>query len=136
MPSSIWCYHLPAGPLCAPERSHSRRSDTVKNVSQCRIVIASPSDVTTERELADQVIREAGDTVAPQLSLALRCFRWEIDTFPSFHAHGPQGAVDSLMDITTCDILVVIFWSRLGTPGPDGLSGTEHEFRLALESWS
>lgn len=107
----------------------------MKSQSSCRIVVASPTDVASERELADQVIREVDDTVAPQLELTLSSFRWELDSFPAFHPLGAQGAIDPLIDIASCDILVLILWSRLGTQGQDGLTGTEHEFRIAYESW-
>ena len=105
------------------------------SVIELRIVIASPSDVVDEREYADQIIREVNETVGQQSGLTLRPFRWEIDALPKFHAQGPQGTIDLLADITNCDFLVVILWSRLGTPGPDGRTGTEHEFHVAYESW-
>ena len=40
-----------------------------------------------------------------------------------------------LLQIEESDILIGIFWKRLGTPLHDARSGTEHELRTALGAW-
>lgn len=101
-----------------------------------RIVIASPSDVQKEREAALRVIDDYNrHRWVPRLTLTP--FSWDTDAYPAFHLQGPQGIIDSLADITQSGILVVIFWSRFGSPiAPGALeTGTQHEFRIAYESW-
>ncbi len=56
------------------------------------------------------------------------------DTFPSFHAQGPQGLIDSLAKITESDIVIGIFWKSLGTLVNAAETGTEHEFNIAYNS--
>lgn len=100
-----------------------------------RLVVASPSDVQPERDVVARVIEEINREIAADRGLRLEVVRWETDAYPGFHPEGPQGLIDPILRIEDCAILVGIFWKRLGTPTKDGKSGTEHEFRLAYESW-
>lgn len=100
-----------------------------------RIVVASASDVQAERDLVPVVADEVNGGAAGERNLVLQVSRWEKDAFPSFHAGGPQGLIDSILHIAECDIFVGIFWTRFGTPVTDARSGTEHEYRLAFETW-
>jgi small GTP-binding protein len=100
-----------------------------------RIVVASPGDVQTERDLLPSVIQEVNSHIAADRGLHLELYRWETDTHPGFHLDGPQGLIDALLRITDCDLLIGIFSKRFGTATTDGRSGTEHELSLAYESW-
>lgn len=99
-----------------------------------RIVIASPGDVQPERDVLPSVIEEVNRYIADR-GLNLVLTRWETDTHPGFHAEGPQGLIDPILKITDCDLLIGIFWKRFGTPTADGRTGTEHELRVAYETW-
>ncbi|MCG8603521.1 phospholipase D-like domain-containing protein [bacterium] len=105
------------------------------NVEVLRIIVASPSDVQPERNLVDEVIKELNQGIAADRRLRLEVVRWEIDTHPGFHPDGPQGLIDSLLNIGDSDILIGIFWKRFGTPTNDAASGTEHEFKTAFRAW-
>ncbi len=100
-----------------------------------RIVLSSPGDVPEERRVIDEVIAEINRGIAADRDLCLEVWRWETDTYPGFHADGPQGLIDPLLQIETCDLLLGIFWKRFGTPTKGALSGTEHEIRQAIEHW-
>lgn len=100
-----------------------------------RIVVASPSDVQTERDTLPGVLNELNTGVAQLAGLRLELSRWETDAYPGFHPEGPQGLIDRRLRIEDCDMLVGIFWKRFGTPTKDSQSGTEHEFRRAYETW-
>jgi hypothetical protein len=100
-----------------------------------RIVVASPGDVQAERKALPDVIDEINRGVAADRNLRLELSRWETDTYPGFHADGPQGEIDTILRIDDCDLLIGIFWHRFGTPTMDASSGTEHEFRLAHQAW-
>ena len=100
-----------------------------------KLVVASPSDVKPERDAVSDAVKELNDGVARHLGIGIELLRWETDTYPGFHPQGPQGLVDNALQIPNCDILVGIFWKRLGTPVRDAASGTEHEFKLAYEAW-
>src|SRR5687767_9263893 len=100
-----------------------------------RVVVASPADVQTERDVLPSVIEEVNRGVAADRGLHLVLTRWETDVYPGFHAAGPQGLIDPILNITDCDLLIGIFWKRFGTPTADSKTGTEHEFSLAYEAW-
>ncbi|MBA3240737.1 MAG: HEAT repeat domain-containing protein [Acidobacteria bacterium] len=100
-----------------------------------RVVVASPGDVQAERDVLPVIMEELNRGIAEDRSLRLEVFRWETDAYPGFHPDGPQGLIDPILSIQDCDLLIGIFGGRFGTPTKDAQSGTEHEFRLAYESW-
>ncbi len=121
------------------ERGFSQRRVSEKQAKLqpriLRIVVASPGDVQSERDVMPSVIEELNRGVAADRGLRLELSRWETDTHPGFHPDGPQGLLDPILNIADCDLLLGIFWKRFGTPTPDGKTGTEHEFGLAHEAW-
>lgn len=106
-----------------------------QEVRLLRVVVASPADVQSERDVLPTVIEEVNRGVATDRGLRLELSRWETDAHPGFHLDGPQGLIDPILNITDCDLLIGIFWKRFGTPTADGKTGTEHEFGLAHEAW-
>jgi hypothetical protein len=104
-------------------------------VQMLRIVVASPGDVQTERNALATVVEELNRGIAADRGVRLELARWETDAYPGFDPEGPQGLIDTILRIETCDILIGIFWKRFGTPVSDARSGTEHEFRLGYEAW-
>jgi hypothetical protein len=100
-----------------------------------RVVIASPSDVAAERDVAVTIIEDLNRSIAADRGVRLEAVRWETDTYPGFHMDGPQGLITPILRIQDSDMLIGIFWRRFGTPAMDAASGTEHEFRLAYEAW-
>ncbi|MGC1932272.1 MAG: hypothetical protein WA667_25145 [Candidatus Nitrosopolaris sp.] len=106
------------------------------SLTQLKIVIASPNDVREEREALDREIQRVNLLIAEGLGLTLKALRWETNTYPGFHVDGPQGLVDSILNIEDCDIFIGILWKRFGTPiKEDGETGTVHEFYKAYEAW-
>jgi hypothetical protein len=101
-----------------------------------RVVIASPGDVQAERDRLISVIAEVNRILAlAKRKLVLEAARWETDVHPGFHLDGSQALVEEILKIEDCDILIGIFWKRFGTPTGGGDSNTEHEIRLAYNSW-
>jgi predicted ATPase len=100
-----------------------------------RIFVASPGDVSQERECLDEVILELQGSVCDDRQLELRLKRWEKAAYPGFHPLGPQGLIDAIMHPADCEIFILIFARRFGTPTLDAAGGSEHEFRLAYEEW-
>jgi len=107
----------------------------MEQVQILRVVVASPGDVQSEREVLPKVIEELNHSTAGDRGLRLELTRWETDTHPGFHNLGPQGLIEPILKITDCDLLIGIFWKRFGTPTRDGKTGTEHEFLTAYRSW-
>jgi hypothetical protein len=98
-------------------------------------VVASPADVAAERTKVTMVVNELNHSLPDDRGLILEARLWETDSYPGFHTEGPQGLIDAQLRIPDCDLLVGIFWKRFGTPTRDAGSGTQHEFRLAYETW-
>lgn len=100
-----------------------------------RLVVASPGDVTSERDLLPSVVEEVNRGVAADRGLHLVLTRWATDMHPGFHVEGPQGLIDPILNITDCDLVLGIFWKRFGMRTPYGYNDTEHEFGLAHQAW-
>ena len=111
-----------------------------------RIFIASPSDVQDERSLAKSVIENVVYDPNFVEKVSIRIVAWDkLETsVPMMATMTPQMAITAGMPKPSdCDIVVIIFWSRMGTPLPeeyrkdDGsfyISGTEWEFEDALRA--
>lgn len=89
------------------------------------ILIASPSDVTEEREIAVKVIQEWNDLNSYSRKVVLLPLRWETHTAPEYGTRPQEVINQSIVD--HCDLLVGIFWTRIGTPTGESESGTLEE---------
>ncbi|TLM63964.1 MAG: hypothetical protein FDZ69_12070 [Deltaproteobacteria bacterium] len=90
-----------------------------------RILIASPSDVIDEREIAVKIIQEWNDLNSAERQLVLLPLRWETHSAPEY-GQRPQAIINRQV-VDNCDILVGIFWTRIGTPTGLADSGTLEE---------
>lgn len=111
------------------------------NPLHLKIFLSSPDDVADERDLARKLIKEELP-YDPLLrgKITFDVFSWDDPAagVPLLANMTPQEAVNRVDRPATCDITVVILWSRLGSPlhidafrKPDGeqyLSGTEWEY--------
>jgi hypothetical protein len=110
-----------------------------------RFFISSPGDVRDERTFAQQVIEQElpkDPLLRGKITCEAMC--WDDPNAPVAMPATltPQEAVNQgLVKPSQCDAVIVILWSRLGTPlpetykKPDGspyLSGTEWEFEDAI----
>jgi tetratricopeptide (TPR) repeat protein len=100
--------------------------------SEKRVILIAPDDVENELETIRAVVEQAL-TFLPRERLTL--WYWRTDGTPGMHLAGPQGLTDQQMEISKADLVIAVFWSRLGTPVQTDESGTAHELRLAWESW-
>lgn len=98
--------------------------------------VASPGDVAKERQAIRRVVSELERSIGSVIALNLRPFLWEHDLGPGVHLDGPQGLVDAHSNLSRCDVLVGVFWNRLGTQTADGKTGTEHELAAAYARWN
>src|SRR5437660_100933 len=95
-----------------------------KSRSVMRIILASPSDVTAERDIVEAVAEEVNHELGQHLGVLIELTRWE-QLPPGFHPSGPQGYIDQAFQIPEADAIIGIFWKRFGI-------GTEHEIRQAI----
>lgn len=90
-----------------------------------RVLIASPSDVDDEREIAVRVIQEWNDLHSFNRKVVLLPLRWETHTAPEYGTR-PQSVINKAI-VDQCDLLVGIFWTRIGSPTGVAESGTLEE---------
>jgi len=100
-----------------------------------RLVVVSPGDVANERDIVENVANELRRSIADHHGFDLHVSRWELDATPGLHTAGAQGLIDPHLDIPSADLVVAVFWSRLGTPAMGTRSGSEHELQVAIRAW-
>lgn len=90
-----------------------------------QVLIASPGDVSAEREIIREVIHEWNDINAAANQIVLAAVGWDSHAAPEAGAH-PQEIINRQI-VRDCDLLVGVFWTRLGTPTNKARSGTVEE---------
>lgn len=78
-----------------------------------RILIASPGDVAEERDIIRQEIARWNSMHAVEMKMILLPVGWETDATPDLQE--PGQAVINRQLVDTCDLLIGVFWTRLGT---------------------
>jgi hypothetical protein len=97
-----------------------------------RILLASPGDTAHERELARTAIARWNSIHAMDRAVVLIPVCWETDSVPEWGAH-PQSILNRQL-VDSSDVLLGIFWTRLGTATPDSSSGTVEEIQRFAKS--
>jgi len=90
-----------------------------------KILIASPSDLTEERNSAELAVQDWNALKAESEGVMLLPVRWETSVFP-VAAIRPQSAINHQI-VDSSDILVGLFWTRIGTSTGIAISGTVEE---------
>lgn len=96
------------------------------------ILIASPSDVGEEREIAVKAIQEWNYLNAPERAVTLLPLRWETHAAPTL-GDRPQAIINRQI-VDRCDALIGIFWTRFGSPTGIAESGTLEEIERAVNA--
>jgi hypothetical protein len=96
------------------------------------ILIASPGDVTQERKIARDVILGWNQVHARKEGLILLPRMWEIDATPQMGSD-PQDIVNKQLTENS-DLIVAVFWTKLGTRTPRAISGTVEEISKHVDS--
>lgn len=94
------------------------------------IMIASPGDVSEERDTIRKVIHDWNDINAAQSKIVLIPVGWETHSSPDLSGR-PQELINSRL-LKDCDILIGVFWTRFGTPTGEAQSGTEEEIETHI----
>jgi hypothetical protein len=95
------------------------------------IMLASPGDVCRERETAREVIHDWNYVHSSTTKIILMPIGWETHSSPELSGR-PQLLINDRV-LKDCDLLLGIFWTRLGTPTGDAASGTVEEIQRHLE---
>src|SRR6476619_6467420 len=97
-----------------------------------RLMIASPGDVATELAIVREVVGEWNTTDGAHSNTMLMAVGWETDIAPEM-GDAPQSIIDKRL-LANADLLVGIFWTRLGTPTASYASGAVEEIEEHLKA--
>lgn len=96
------------------------------------VMIASPGDVAFERAIIRDVIFEWNVVNLITRKIVLLPIGWETHSSPEMGAP-PQAIINSQV-LDRCDLLVGVFWTRIGTPTDDYASGTVEEIQRHIRT--
>ena len=97
-----------------------------------KVAIASPADVVRERGVARDTVLGWNDEHTDITRVILRPVLWERNATPEL-GDRPQAIINRRL-LAEADILVAIFWTRLGTPTGKAESGTLEEIEEFCDS--
>lgn len=103
----------------------------MKQISELRIFLASPSDVQVERTIVQEVLSELNITYGTPNNISLKLVNWEDYSFPG-NGEDPQDVVNSQLPFDY-DVFLCLFWTRIGTPTKRADSGTIEELEIAKQ---
>lgn len=96
------------------------------------VMIASPGDVASERTIVRDVIYEWNAVHSNARNIVLLPIGWESHSSPEMGA-SPQTIINNQV-LAKCDLLIGVFWTRIGTATDDYLSGTVEEIEKHIEA--
>ncbi|KKM15408.1 hypothetical protein LCGC14_1696350 [marine sediment metagenome] len=100
------------------------------NAVVCNVMIASPADVQQERLLARETLWNWNYLHCEQSQIVLMPIGWDTHSAPAMDDR-PQGIINKQV-VERSDLLIGIFWTRLGTPSGEADSGTVEEIEKHL----
>jgi hypothetical protein len=103
----------------------------IKEVKSIRIFIASPSDLMEERVTLQSLIDEINKSLMLRFGLLFEPIVWERDVIPGA-GNDSQDVINHQIP-TDYEILIAMFWSRIGSPTKRAQSGTVEEFEKAYK---
>ncbi|WP_223827433.1 DUF4062 domain-containing protein [Hymenobacter armeniacus] len=95
-------------------------------------MIASPGDVQEERQAVRDLIYEWNALNADERKQVLLPIGWETHSAPDMKA--PAQSIINESVLAPCDLLVGIFWTRIGTATAEYASGTVEEIQRHIAS--
>jgi hypothetical protein len=90
------------------------------------VLIASPGDLPEERQVAVDAINMWNAEHSSADHVVLLPVMWETHAVPEMGALGPQEIINRQL-VDQCDLLIGMFWTRLGTATGVAESGTVEE---------
>jgi len=102
------------------------------NALVVNVMIASPGDVATERQNIRDILHTWNAMHAKERQSVLLPLSWESHASPSMGDRA-QAIVNKQV-LKECDLLVAVFWTRLGSPTGKAASGTVEEINEHVSS--
>jgi hypothetical protein len=96
-----------------------------------KVMIASPSDVEPERAIIREMLSEWNAVNSDRRQIVLLGVGWETHSAPEM-GDRPQAIINKRV-LRDCDLLVGVFWTRIGTATGNYPSGTVEEIEEHLK---
>jgi hypothetical protein len=96
------------------------------------VMIASPGDVFEEREVIREVVYTWNYINSTKYGVVLMPAAWETHSSPELGSRA-QELINSRV-LKDCDLLIGVFWTRLGTPTGESKSGTVEEIEKHIKA--
>ncbi len=90
-----------------------------------KVMIASPGDVAAERSVIRELLTEWNVVNADSRKIVLLSVGWETHSVPEM-GNRPQEIINKQI-LHGCDLLIGVFWTRIGTATGNFASGTVEE---------
>ena len=97
-----------------------------------QVMIASPGDVAQERKMIPDVIDEWNAVNSTDKAIVLLPVAWETHSAPKMGDRAQ--AVINKQVLKNCDVLIGVFWTRIGTPTGKAASGTVEEIEEHIKA--
>ena len=104
-----------------------------QEVHLLKVLVASPSDVPTERSMVYDAIHRINKAVFKKRNIRLEFIGWETDSYSGVGADAQDVINKEFGD--DYDIFVGIMWHRYGSPTLRSDSGTVEEFERAYDNY-
>ncbi|MBN1820494.1 MAG: hypothetical protein JW833_07250 [Prolixibacteraceae bacterium] len=108
-------------------------SEIANRMKVIKILLSSPSDVSRERKLVQQIEKDLNSSLSDRTKTILRVIYWEQDARPGIGNDG-QDVINKTLPIDY-NIYLGIMGGKFGTPTGRANSGTEEEFNQALNKY-
>ena len=96
------------------------------------VMIACPSDVSIERQMAKDAVQEWNSINSEDKQIVLMPMSWDTHSSPKMGERAQEIVNKQVLE--HCDLLVAIFWTRLGSPTGDSRSGTVEEIEKHIKT--
>ena len=96
------------------------------------VMIASPTDVEEEPAIVRDVVHQWNSVNSEDTKIILMPLDWKTDSFPLMGSTGQQVINDQVLN--RADLLIAIFWTKIGSPTIEAESGTIEEIEKHLQS--
>ena len=96
------------------------------------VMIASPGDVPSERSIIREVLYEWNAVHSRSRKIVLLPVGWESHSSPEMGKR-PQEIINNQI-LDKCDLLVGVFWTRIGTSTGEYISGTVEEIEKHIDA--
>ena len=93
-------------------------------------LVASPGDVAIEREAIRKALWDFNDLHSQALQIVLLPVLWETHSRADLGTH-PQELLDQQI-VDGADVVIGVFWTRIGSLLPDGTPATVHELERVV----